>query len=186
LLDLIAKAMGKPVTIDAAEATEAALYEDEEDDTSDDELLTDIVVELDDGDDGDDDTNGPDWTPIRIVLDGQPGPPLRKRRAMLSMIQNLVARGVQLTEISKLVQPAKLRMVPGETRDPEQLAEALHALGVGKPLARYFLDAPIIQGGNTYVVSKMWGRRTLETMTRLRDAFPTLGVGFQSDAMVDA
>ena len=46
---------------------------------------------------------------------------------------------------------------------------------------RYFTDAPFIEGGLTYVLTKMWGRGTEPALSALRDTFATAGVSFQAE-----
>ena len=43
---------------------------------------------------------GADWTRYQIIIDGEPGRPLRKRQAMLTMIRTLHQKGIGLDAIS--------------------------------------------------------------------------------------
>lgn len=123
---------------------------------------------------------GADWTRYQIVIDGEPGPPLRKRQAMLTMIRTLHQKGVGLDAISKHLPPSRLRVIPARLEDSTAIEEALRAQGVNEP-ERYFLDAPFTQDGKTYVLSKMWGRGTVPVLSTLRDAFAETGVSFQAE-----
>lgn len=124
---------------------------------------------------------GSDWTRYQIVLDGQPGPPQRKRQAVLAMIQQLHQRGTPMTAISKTMPPSRMRVISGELHDPDEVAAAMSAAGVSDP-GRYFTEAPIIDNGSTYILTKMWGRGTVSTLTALRDEFRDSGVSFQAEA----
>src|SRR5262245_21969195 len=68
-----------------------------------------------------------------------PGPPLRKRQAMLTMIRTLHEKGIGLDAISRHLPPSRLRVIPAHLEDPTAIEEALRAQGVNEP-ERYFLD----------------------------------------------
>ena len=123
---------------------------------------------------------GADWTRYQIIIDGEAGPPLRKRQAMLTMIQALHQKGIGLDAISRHIPPSRLRVIPAHLEDPTAIVDALRTQGVNEP-ERYFLDSPFTQDGKTYVLSKMWGRGTVPTLSTLRDAFPEAGVSFQAE-----
>src|SRR2546426_760138 len=61
---------------------------------------------------------GSDWTRYQIIVDGQPGPPLRKRQAVLTMIQKLIQKGVQIEAVSKMLPPSRLRVISSQPEDP--------------------------------------------------------------------
>lgn len=126
---------------------------------------------------------GADWTPYQIIVDGEAGPPLRKRQAVLAMIQNLNDRNVRLEDVCRMLPPSRLRVLTGEVDEPAAVEQALRAQGVNEP-ERYFSAVPFIEDGKTYVLTKMWGRKTEPTLAALRDAFPHAGVTFQA-ATVD-
>ncbi len=122
---------------------------------------------------------GADWTPYQIVVDGEAGEPLRKRRAVLAMVQQLSRKGIRLEDISKVLPPSRLRVIPGELSDPGQIEQSMLSHGVSDP-GRYFTDAPFTEDGKTYVLTKMWGRGTEPALTALRDTFPAAGVAFRA------
>lgn len=124
---------------------------------------------------------GSDWTRYQIIVDGQPGPPQRKRQAVLTMIQELHQRGVPMTAISTIMPPSRLRVIGGELHDPDDVAAAMSTAGVSDP-GRYFTEAPIAENGSTYILTKMWGRGTVPALTALRDQFRESGVSFQAEA----
>jgi hypothetical protein len=123
---------------------------------------------------------GADWTRYQIVVDGEAGPPLRKRRAVLAMVQQLNQKGIRLEDISKILPPSRLRVIPDQIQDPDQIEQSLLAQGVSDP-GRFFAEAPFIEDGKTYVLTRMWGRGTEPVLTRLRDTFPAAGVAFQAE-----
>jgi hypothetical protein len=121
-----------------------------------------------------------DWTRYQIIVDGEPGPPLRKRQAVLTMIQKLSQKGIRLEAVSKILQPSRLRVIPAQLQETAAIEDALRAQGVNEP-ERYFTDAPFIEGGQTYVLTKMWGRGTEPALSALRDTFAAAGVSFQAE-----
>jgi hypothetical protein len=123
---------------------------------------------------------GSDWTRYQIIVDGEPGPPLRKRQAVLTMIQKLIQKGVQIEAVSKMLPPSRLRAISGQPEHPAAIEEALRTIGFNEP-QRYFTDAPFVGGAKTYVLTKMWGRGTEPTLTGLRDAFTETGVSFRAE-----
>jgi hypothetical protein len=123
---------------------------------------------------------GADWTRYQIIVDGVPGPPLRKRQAVLSMVQALHQKGIRIDAVSKFLPPSRLRVISSQLDNQAEIKEALLAQGVNEP-ERYFTDAPFIEDGKTYVLTKMWGRGTVPALAALRDAFAAAGVSFQAE-----
>jgi hypothetical protein len=124
---------------------------------------------------------GADWTRYQVIVDGVAGPPLRKRQAVLSMVQALHHKGIRIDDFSKLLPPARLRVISAQLDNPGEIQEALRAQGVNGP-ERYFTDAPFVEDGKTYVLTKMWGRGTVPALSALRDAFAAAGVSFQAES----
>jgi hypothetical protein len=123
---------------------------------------------------------GSDWTRYQVIVDGEPGPPQRKRQAVLTMIQKLSQKGIELEAVSKMLPPSRLRVISGLPEGQAAIEDALRAQGVNEP-QRYFTDAPFVEDGTTYVLTKMWGRGTEPALVRLRDAFADAGVSFQAE-----
>lgn len=106
-------------------------------------------------------TEGADWTPYVIVTPSGETPPLRKRRAVLAMVQAAVTAGVAPSAIAQAVPGPRFLPVEGEHTD-DALWDAFVAT---YPRAegnrrRWFLEAPIHHDGRTWVLSKMWGTNT--------------------------
>jgi hypothetical protein len=125
-------------------------------------------------------SEGSDWTRYQIIVDGEVGPPLRKRQAVLTMIKKLGQKGVKMEAVSKMLPPSRLRVISGHPEGQAAIEDALRAEGVNEP-QRYFTDAPFVEDGTTYVLTKMWGRGTEPALLRLRDAFAEAGVSFQAE-----
>lgn len=66
-------------------------------------------------------------------------------------------------------------MIQGELTDPVAVKAAVQAQGAADT-DRYYADAPLIDGGRTYVLTKLWGLQTVPTLTVLRDTFESAGV----------
>jgi hypothetical protein len=123
---------------------------------------------------------GADWTRYQIIVDGVAGPPLRKRQAVLSMVQALQRKGIRIDAVSKYLPPARLRVISAQLANPEEIKEALREQGVNES-ERYFTEAPFVEDGKTYVLTKMWGRGTVPALASLQDAFAAAGVAFQAE-----
>jgi hypothetical protein len=123
---------------------------------------------------------GANWTRYQIIVDGESSEPLRKRQAVLAMIQRLSQKGIQIEAVSELLPPSRMRVVSGQFHDPAAVEEALREHGVNEP-ERYFTDAPFVEDGKTYVLTKMWGRNTEPTLLALQEAFPAAGVSFRAE-----
>jgi hypothetical protein len=123
---------------------------------------------------------GPDWTPYIIVTPDGRSEPLRKRRAILAMVTSLHRGGVPADRLSGLLPRSKFLPVEGTLRG-EDLAGAFIATyprAIGN-LRRWFLEEPIHESGRTWVLSKMWGLNTEETLEQLVGLAPTEGYGYE-------
>ena len=70
------------------------------------------------------------------------GPPLRKRQAVLTMIQKLSQKGVKIEAVSKMLPPSHLRVISGQPEGQAAIEDALRAEGVNEP-QRYFTQRAI-------------------------------------------
>jgi hypothetical protein len=72
--------------------------------------------------------------------------------------------------------------VPGLLTDEDAVREALAATYPGTDLGRWFSDHPLLDQANnqTYVVFKMWGRNTEDTLRALSTAFPESKISFRA------
>jgi hypothetical protein len=118
---------------------------------------------------------GADWTQYVVEYPGGQTEPLRKRRAILAMVHALADAGVDGELIAQAVPQEKFRSVLG-TLEGEQLAAAFAAAHHRTPenLRRWFLDEPVHDGEQTWVLSKQWGTQTetvLEALAKLAPGF---------------
>jgi hypothetical protein len=123
--------------------------------------------------------SGADWTQYVVEHPGGQSEPLRKRRAILAMVQALFNAGVEGALIAKAVPHEKLRSVPGTLND-DQLAAAFAAehQRSSENLRRWFIDEPIHDGDRTWVLSKQWGTQTEDVLKALSQLAP--GFGFHA------
>ena len=124
-------------------------------------------------------TSGADWTQYVVESPGGKTEPLRKRRAILAMVHALAEAGVKGELIAEAVPHEKFRGVAG-TLKGEQLAAAFATAHQRTPenLHRWFLDEPVYQGEQTWVLSKQWGTQTEVVLAALAKLAP--GFGFHA------
>lgn len=97
--------------------------------------------------------------------------PLNKRHAGLATIQALNAAGVPLSDLTGIMR-GKL-IVRAGLFDPTTIVDALRSTNAEIDISRFFVEQPIQSEGQTWVVSKMWGRSTgnlLEALVALAPA----------------
>jgi hypothetical protein len=128
-------------------------------------------------------TTGADWTPYVVITPAGRSEPLRKRRAILAMVQALATAGTSLPRIAEVLTDTKMMHVPG-TYDGDELYENLVSAYPTLPQnkLRWFLEAPIHGSGDTWVLSKMWGTQTEQVLKELIILAPTGGFGFEPAA----
>lgn len=126
--------------------------------------------------------DGRDFTRYRVIVDGRDLPDENKRNSVRTMITELGRAGVPYEDIRAVLPDRALRPVPGLLTDEEAVREALAATYPGTDLGRWFSDHPLLDEANnrTYVVFKMWGRNTEDTLRRLSAAFPHTKISFRA------
>lgn len=126
--------------------------------------------------------DGRDFTRFHVVVDGTALPDENKRNAIRVMVEQLISKGCSAEEISGILGPRKFRGADGELTTIEAMVQPLKLANPDFRFdpERWYLDRPLHQGGKTWVVSKMWGRDTEETLDALSTAFPEAGIGYRS------
>jgi len=108
-----------------------------------------------------------DLTRFIIAENGQPStPPLRKRRAVLEIVQRLHGRGITGERLAQALPGNKLRRVEGEY-DPDTIEAAFHSAHPGSDPRRFFLEEPLREANTAWVLSNGWGRNTAEALAKL-------------------
>ena len=126
-------------------------------------------------------SDGRDFTRYHVVVEGVALPHQNKRNAIRTMIEQLAARGVGLAAIRATLPDRAMRVIDGELPDGDAVREALVVADPRADPGRWFCDQPLVDeaDGQTYVVTKMWGRHTEPTLAALVAAFPEAKVTFR-------
>jgi hypothetical protein len=125
--------------------------------------------------------DGRDLTQYHIVVDGRELPAEPKRQAIRIMVEQLAAKGVSLRAIHEVMPERGMRRLPGQLRDEDAIKRELAAVvASAEQVRRHFTSQPLVDEVNdeTYIIYKMWGRNTEQTLTDLVQAFPEAGVTF--------
>jgi hypothetical protein len=128
-------------------------------------------------------TSGPDWTQYVVVTPGGRTQPMRKRRAILAMVEALAQDGVSLPKIAAILPSSKMLHVTGEFTG-DQLDAALVAKypSFAQNRIRWFTESPLAQGGETWVLSNQWGTQTEQILGLLATMAAHGGFGFEAVA----
>jgi len=121
-----------------------------------------------------------DRTKFDVTIDGQLHPRLSKRQSIFRIVKQLCDTGVLPDEISYLLPKSSTQLwreVPGAANTKAFITEAKMAAENGGPAfeeRRWFVDDDeLIQTkGNTYALTKMWGKGTAEAMSVLTTKYP--------------
>lgn len=125
--------------------------------------------------------SGRDWTQYVIATPDGSSEPLRKRRAVLAMIEALRRAGVPANALAQAIPASRFLWVEG-TLAGEDLKDAFVATypNAHGRLGRWFLDSPVHDDGRTWVVTKMWGTNTEPVLQRLAQlAPPESGISYE-------
>ena len=124
-------------------------------------------------------TSGRDRTPYVITSPAGRTAALPKRRAILAMIHALNSVGVSAESIQAVITGPRFLAVDG-VLDEEELADRFveRYPNAEKHLGRWFLDEPLHDSDQTWVLSKMWGTDTGDTLERLVALAPISGFAF--------
>jgi hypothetical protein len=115
-----------------------------------------------------------DYTRFVITTPDETTPALSKRRAINTLVVALHRAGVSAASIAAVLPRNKVRSVDG-TLDGTDLVGAFIARypSAERNLDRWFLDTPLKDGGQTWVLSKMWGLGSAEVLSTLITLAPT-------------
>jgi hypothetical protein len=102
---------------------------------------------------------------------------LPKRRALLLLMHQLHAAGVTPEAMAGVMRRSKFLPVEGRLTGDELAAAFVSRYPrAEEKLGRWFLDEPFLDGGRTWVLSKMWGIGTVEVMDALTRLAPDSGI----------
>ncbi len=112
--------------------------------------------------------SGADWTRYIINMPSGSTAPLFKRRAVLAMVQAIHQSGVACSDIQRVITGRRLLPVVGTLDGDELTTGFIDAYPSGKGNEGWwFLDAPLHDAGQSWVLSKRWGLDTETTLTNL-------------------
>ena len=105
--------------------------------------------------------------------------PLPKRRAICELVLALHAAGVGAHDLNEALPNAKFFPVDEELEE-EDLIDAFVTRypKAKKNLHRWFFENPIHESGQTWVLSKMWGTTTQNTLEALVALAPEAGISY--------
>jgi hypothetical protein len=127
-------------------------------------------------------SSGADWTQYIIKTPAGDSQPLRKRRAVLALVQAIHKAGVSPEDIETVIPGPRFLAVEGSLTGPDLLDAFVKTYPRARGNERrWFLDEPIPDGARTWVLSKMWGTNTLPTLDALISLAPT-GYGYEAAA----
>jgi hypothetical protein len=125
-------------------------------------------------------TDGRDWTQYVIIGPLGKTEPLRKRQAILAMVNTLKAAGVPASEIAKVIPHSRFLSVDGTFAEAELSEAFARTYPKGDP-SRWFMESPVHDEGRTWIVTKMWGRNTEPVLERLAKLAPERsGIGYEA------
>jgi len=118
-------------------------------------------------------SSGKDLTRFVIITPDGTTDALPKRQAIRALVVGLHAAGVPATSIEQRLPNAKFFSVDGDL-DDQDLVDAFVARypGAKRNLERWFLDTPLHEAGQTWVLSKMWGLSTERILHSLIELAP--------------
>lgn len=122
-----------------------------------------------------------DYTRFIVRTTGGSTAPLPKRRAVNEVVHALHHVGVPAETIRTVLPDRKFLPVDGELAD-EELVEAFidEYPKAENNERRWFLESPLHEDGVTWVLSKMWGLKTEETLNALLALAPGHGVEIEA------
>lgn len=126
---------------------------------------------------------GADWTRYVITSPAGSSEPLRKRHAMLALVRQLHDAGVAADDMAEVIPGARFLSVEG-TPTHDELAGAFVARypKADGNLHRWHIESPILDDGNTWILSKQWGTNTLPTFDALIELAPDdLSFSYQAE-----
>ncbi|NUU18459.1 hypothetical protein HP550_14475 [Cellulomonas humilata] len=123
-----------------------------------------------------------DLTRYAITTPGGETDPLPKRKAVQALVRALHELGVPPEQIATQLPAGRFLVVAGTPEGDELWSAFAQTYGrTPENRRRWFLDDPIIDSGQTWVLFSNWGTNTLETLRGLVSLAPGV-VGFSAKA----
>lgn len=123
-----------------------------------------------------------DFTRFHVTVDGVEQPDQNKRNSIRVLVAALVEHGVAPSRVRDALSTRSMRVFDGRLDDQISVKAALSEADTNVQVGRWFVDHPFFdaQTDKTYVLIKMWGSQTEETLQHLVDTFPEAGVTFRA------
>ncbi len=119
-------------------------------------------------------SSGRDFTRYSIVAPGLKTPPLAKRRAVLALIHALHQSGVPAAKMQAVIKASKFLSVDGQLEGDALAAAFIAAHPRAENRIRgWFIEEPLHEDDQTWVLHKRWGADTEEVLGELLDLAPT-------------
>lgn len=114
--------------------------------------------------------NTKDYTKFVITSPRRTTPPLPKRKAMLEMVQELHAAGIDCPTIANVLPARKFRAIEGTASGDDVWPALVTAHGLNPDQdRRWYLQAPFHENGQTWVLNNNWGLGTEEYLASLAE-----------------
>ena len=120
--------------------------------------------------------SGSDLTKFVVETPSAKSPPLAKRWAMLHVVQALVAAGVDMERVQKVLPRSKTFFLEGTYGTEDELWAAVMSKDKKKNednRQRWHLSNPLIVGGDTWLLHNNWGTGTREFFKELQALAPS-------------
>lgn len=126
-------------------------------------------------------SSGRDWTQYVISTPRGESKPLRKRWAILELVQRLHSAGVPMTAIADVVPGSRIISTPGILTGPDLIEQFTQKYkSFGNNIHKWFTDHPIHDNDATWLVSNAWGRQTVPTLDRLIELAPSQDFSYRA------
>lgn len=126
-------------------------------------------------------TSGRDLTRYVITTPTATTEPLAKRRAVHALVFALHAAGVTASQLTTVLPRTKFLDVEGLSEGEELIGTFVDVHpGAERNVRRWFFETPLHDSGRTWVLSKMWGLQTKDTLARLVALVPGQGFSFEA------
>ncbi|KOV85545.1 hypothetical protein ADL03_13650 [Nocardia sp. NRRL S-836] len=126
-------------------------------------------------------SSGRDWT--QYVISGPDGEskPLRKRWAILELVQRLHSAGVPMAAIAEVLPSSRIISTSGTFTGTELIERFTQEYrSFGNNVHKWFTGHPIHDGGVTWLVSNAWGRQTVSALDGLLELAPGQDFGYRA------
>jgi hypothetical protein len=127
-------------------------------------------------------TGDKDWTKYDLTIAGEAFASLPKRRLFFLVFRALIQHGVTPEQIMEVFPARKFLVVPGTCGSFEEFwsraSKLRNSNGTAYNASRFFTDEIFNVGGNAYVVSNQWSKKSLPDLQKLIAKHPKVSISF--------